>query len=374
MKIQKVNAQAAIKAFHDVPFHINASDPNWIAPLRKDIEKVFNPQKNPLFKDGDAQRWILYQDGQLAGRIAAFLHPKLLKKEGLKTGGIGFFECQNDQMAADALFHTAEDWLQARGIKAVEGPINFGEKDRFWGLLIDGFYPPTYGMNYNPAYYSQLFESNGFEPFYYQYTYYRKVEDPLPEKYKERAAKIANDPNYEFGHLDKKNLGQYAEAFRQVYNRAWAERPDFKPMEKEQANHLIESLRPVLVADLVWFGYYKQEPVSFFIAMPELNEIFKHFNGRFGLLEKIRFKWHEWRKTCRTMFGVAFGIDPGHRSIGLEGALINTAAEHLQPQNRWEDLELTWIGDFNPKMQKIVESLGAYPIKTHVTYRKLIEG
>ncbi len=372
MQTKIVNTRRRVKDFLKVPFIINKGDPNWIPPLNKDIEKVFKKDKNPLYREGDAVRWVLYEQNKPVGRVAAFIHPKLLNKEEGKTGGMGFFECVNDQSMADHLFQKCEEWLAEREIEKVEGPINFGEKDRFWGLLVDGFYPPTYGMNYNPPYYQTLFEHYGFETYYRQFTYYRKVQRPLEEKYREKAERLAANKDYTFGHIDKKRLTHYAEQFRHVYNRAWSERPGFKPMKEEQAMSIMKSLKPVLVDDLVWFGYYKDEPVGFFIMMPELNQIFRYFNGKFGLWEKLRFKWHEWRQTCRKMFGLVFGVDPDHRGIGLEGAMITAAGNHLQPQNRWDDLELTWIGDFNPKMLHIVESLGTEHIKTHITFRKSI--
>src|SRR5690349_19567026 len=159
MKLIEVKDGRTADAFLEVNRVLNADDPNYIQPLAKDIREVFDPKKNKAFRHGEATRWILRSnDGKLIGRIAAFTNKKYRNKgdEG-PVGGIGFFECINDQQAADMLFDVAKHWLLQRGMQAMDGPINFGERDRWWGLLVKGFEPPVYCLNYNPPYYQDLF-------------------------------------------------------------------------------------------------------------------------------------------------------------------------------------------------------------------------
>jgi hypothetical protein len=77
-----------------------------------------------------------------------------MHKDNLQpTGGMGFFECIDSKEAAFMLFDTGKAWLlaQNKGIEAVDAPINFGERDSWWGCLVDGFHEPVYTMNYNHA-------------------------------------------------------------------------------------------------------------------------------------------------------------------------------------------------------------------------------
>jgi hypothetical protein len=147
--------------------YLYKNDPNWVRPLDKDIHDVFDKTKNKSFRFGKAERWILKDDtGKLLGRIAAFVNSKYKNiGDNSPTGGVGFFECINSQEAADLLFDNARHWLINNGMEAMDGPINFGERDRWWGLLTRGFYEPLYCMNYNPPYYVQLFENYGFRVF-----------------------------------------------------------------------------------------------------------------------------------------------------------------------------------------------------------------
>lgn len=373
MQIIPVTDKITAKEFLKVPLMIYKNDPNWIRPLDEDIEKVFDPKKNKFFRHGEVIRWILKEDDILLGRVSAFINTKTSNSFEQPTGGMGFFECVNDITAAFLLFDTCKFWLMERKIQAMDGPVNFGEKDRWWGLLVDGFTEPTYCVNYNPSYYKHLFESYGFKTYYEQYTYYREVCAPLSEKYEEKAKRIAADPNFRFEHLQINKLDKYIEDFRNIYNAAWVTHHNFKPMQSVQAQALINSLKPVMDEKIIWFAYYKDQPAGFFIMLPELNQIFKHVNGKLDWLGKLIFLWFKWTKRCKKIFALVFGIIPEHQGKGLEGAMINAVAKKIQPAHRYNDLEITWIGDFNPKMIHLLESIGSRKIKTHITYRKLFD-
>src|SRR5688572_20905319 len=119
----RVTDARTLKDWQRLPWRIYANDANWIPHLKQDIEKVFDPAKNKLLAEGKAERWVLYDaQGAAIGRIAAFVNPKTAWTEKQPTGGMGFFECINDQGAANALLDTARDWLKEQGMDAMDGP------------------------------------------------------------------------------------------------------------------------------------------------------------------------------------------------------------------------------------------------------------
>ena len=158
MQLAEVKDRESERDFLKVNIIINSNDPNYIQPLDKDILDVFDVKKNKTFRHGEAIRWLLKDDdGKLIGRIAAFVNKKYKNKgDDGPVGGIGFFDCINDQAAADMLFDVAKHWLIQKGMQSMDGPINFGERDRWWGLLVKGFEPPVYCLNYNQPYYQAL--------------------------------------------------------------------------------------------------------------------------------------------------------------------------------------------------------------------------
>jgi hypothetical protein len=157
---------------------------------------------------------------KILGRIASFVNNKVSRTEKQPTGGIGFFECINDQSAAGFMFDHCINWLKQRGMEAVDGPINFGERDRWWGLLTEGFYEPVYCMNYNPPYYRQLFENYGFKTYFEQHCFSLKVDDPIDDKFELTYNRLLSTGNYSCEHIRKNNLEKYAADFTIIYNKA----------------------------------------------------------------------------------------------------------------------------------------------------------
>lgn len=376
MRLIEVSAPAHRKEFLELPARLYKNDRNWIRPLDKDIEKVFDPRKNLYFQHGECTRWIL-QDaaGLTIGRVAAFIDHHTAHTHGQPTGGMGFFECIDNQDAAFLLFDTCKQWLQNRQMEAMDGPVNFGERDRWWGLLIDGFLPPNYGVFYHFPYYRQLFEAYGFQIYFNQFTYYRTVQTPLHPVVFARAERVRSNPDYTFAHIERKKIAKYAEDFRTVYNKSWDKIKGAEPnMTSEQVQSLMREIKPIMDENLIWFAYHKGEPVAFSVMLPEMNQVFKHLNGKMNAIGIVKFLWHRWRGTGRKMFGVVFGVVPEHQGKAVEAAIVMASRDLIQDHyHRYDDLEMNWIGDFNPTMMKTMELMGGKTIKTHATYRKLFD-
>ena len=377
MQIQEVTSEKQIREFLSLPVQLYQDTPQWIRPLDADIESVFDRDKNKSFRHGQCIRWILLDDmGRTIGRVAAFILEKTVHKgNDQPTGGMGFFECENNQEAAFKLFDQCVRWLKDRGMEAMDGPINFGSRERWWGLLVEGFEnEPNYQCNYNFPYYKEFFESYGFQLYFNQLTYARKVMEPLSEKLQYKANLIARDPNYSFRYIHRNEIDKLPEYLRIVYNKAWANRAENPELSQAQAVLLVKQMKPILDERLLWFGFYKNEPVAFFISLPEINQIFKYVNGRLDWIGKLIFLWHKLRKTNKKAFGILFGVVPEHQGTGVDGALIQAARELYQSGTLpYTDYELNWIGDFNPKMIAVVEQVGGYVSKRHITYRKLFD-
>ncbi|MDR2883089.1 MAG: hypothetical protein LBU98_04860 [Alistipes sp.] len=362
-----------------MPKRLYQGNRNWVCPLDSDIEGTFDPACNKKFRGGEAARWIARDaDGRVAGRIAAFYNRDDAALEEQPTGGIGFFEAENDQQLANMLFDTARDWLAARGMEAMDGPINFGSRDAWWGLLVDGFeFQPLYTNPYNPPYYIELFENYGFRNYFNQYTYNRKLKAGiLNQSVYERVKRLEESPGYRFDHIDIRNLEQVAEDFRLVYNKAWANHSGVKPMEREDAEKMMRTMKPIIDERLIYFAWFNDEPIGFFIMVPDLNRVVGRFGGKMNLINKIRL-WSMLRFTHRAdrIFAIIFGVVPEFHGKGIESGIIHRFEQEVSRSNmHYRSLELAWVGDFNPIMMRMVESyVCATRHKTHVTYRYLFD-
>jgi len=374
MQLIEVNNPRTQKQFLEVPLSIYKSDPNWIRPLDSDINSIFDREKNKLFNHGDAIRWILKDDaGKLIGRVAAFINENTTHVSEYVTGGIGFFECLNDQQAANILFDASKQWLSERGMEAMDGPINFGDRQSWWGLQIEGFAPPVYQMNYNPPYYIELFERYGFQTYFNQYVFNYPVDKPVPEIFLNKAERIFRSPAFRFEHIKKNQLQKYAADTARIYNEAWTKMEHFKPTTPEQALEMMKKMLPIMDEKIIWFGYFKDRPIAFFIMLPEINQIIRHLNGQMNLFRKLQFAYLRWSGVIDKMFGVLFGVVPEFQGKGIDGALIVAAGKVVQPMKKYKNLEMNWVGDFNPKMVKMVENLETTVVKRYRTYRKIFD-
>lgn len=371
------DSSSSLSDFLKVNVRVNRKNPNYIQPLDKDIKDVFDPNKNKYFKNGEARRWLLKDDsGNLIGRIAAFVNSKYKNKgDKFKVGGIGFFDCIDDQEAADLLLNTAKNWLELKGMEAMDGPINFGERDRWWGLLVEGFHEPPYTLNYNPPYYQKLFEAYGFKMFFKQICWRMTLSDDeqLSPKFYDAHKKFVDNPAFEALHYKKNQLEKFAKDFCTVYNGAWASHEGNKAMAEPLAVKLFKSMQPIIDEKLVWFVYHNGEPIGMWLNLPDINQMVKHLNGKFHLLAKLKFLYLKMRKTCTKMVGIVFGIVPEHQGTGVDYFMIVEGERVIKSDTRYRDLELQWQGDFNPKILNISKNLDAEKARTLITYRYIFD-
>jgi hypothetical protein len=370
MTISEVSDKESIKKFLELPRKLYKGDPNFISPLDKDIEAVFNPKLNSFHSHGIIKRWIAVDEkGETVGRIAAFINHKKNKDPDFIIGGTGFFESINNEKVAFALFDTAKQWLRENNANAMDGPVNFGENDKYWGLLIDGFIPPSMGMNYNPPYYQALFEKYGFEKLYDQYTNVIHTERGFPERFSKIADWIANKPEYRFVHFENKNFEKFAKDFQEIYNDAWSEFEDFTPIQQETIKESFREMKLIVNERIIWFAYFHDEPIAFILALPDVNVFLKKFNGKLNLWNKLRFLWQlKTTKNPRIRF-IVMGCKRKFQNKGIESGMIKQLQVETLPQKIIKEAELAWVGDWNKKMIAIHEATGAVREKTHRTYR-----
>jgi hypothetical protein len=375
MKIEEVKTAKQKREFLQVPKMLYRDDNSWVCPLDKEISAVFNPRKNTFYKHGDATRFLLKNNhGALLGRVAAFIDEKTAWEQEQPTGGMGFFECVNNQEAANLLFDAAKSWLTNRKMEAMDGPVNFGETDKYWGLLVEGFTAPAYEIAYNFPYYQALFENYGFKTYYNQEGFHLDITKPLPERFAKIAGWLASKPEYTFEHFRWKEMHRHVHDFTEVYNQAWASfKKNFEPMEPAYILDTLKKARMIIEEEFVWIAYKSEKPIAIYLMYPDLNQILKHLDGRMHLLNMLKFLYLKRRKTMTRARGVLMGVIPEFQGRGVEAVIILKLQEMFKRKSHYTEIEFSWVGDFNPKMKNIFLSVGSVPVKTYKTYRYLFD-
>ena len=364
------------KHFHAVLDEVYRGNPQYVYPLRDDIEGILS-EKNKAYDSDNLRMWVVLEDDKKpVGRIAAFIDKKRNEELKLPVGGLGFFESIDDEQVAELLFSTAEDWLRDEGMKAVDGPVNFGERDKFWGLLTRGWYRPIYQENYNPPYYQRMFEERGYTP-HEQCLTMRGVVSEFPG---ERLGKLAGRVRERYGlytkQIDKNNLAQSANDFAHAYNSAFNHWPYFQPLSGEDILPTFQQMKPIMDPHLTCLAYNKDdEPIGLAGLIPDINCFMKGVNGKMDWKGIPRFLWRlKFQKQPRNCKGVAFGIVDKFQRMGvyplMVDAMFQSGNRHTSRTYRYVDMAT--IRGHNEVMVKTCQQMNTDVHRVHIAYRKAL--
>lgn len=374
MTIIEVKDRQSWKLFHQLPRRIYSHLPHWICPIESDIENIFDPAKNKAFDHGEAQVFVLLDaKKEPVGRIAVFLDFERNAQQAYPTGGIGFFECVDNQEYAFALFEHAEQILKVKGVKAIDGPVNFGERDKFWGLLVKGFEQvPLYQEYYHPPYYQAFFENWGFRPYEQVLTLKGKILDIPMERFSALAKRVKERYNLTVSYVDLSDLKKFAQDLTEFYNNTFHFQPYFKPLQFPQIYALLKEMKPIIDPRVACFVYDGDRPVSFCGLYPEVNPFFKPMNGKMRWWKLPGFLWRIKRTKPKDIKGMLFGIQPDYQRKGVFPLIVDFLYTPHVLAN-YEHILLATIRGHNKIMVDTCTSMGVKPDRVHVAYRKMLD-
>ncbi len=361
----------SFRRFHDAARQLYRDDPNWIAPLDMEVENIFTPGKNRQLDDGEAIRWVLVDErGKYAGRVAAFINHGTNRGSALPAGGIGFFECIDDQEAANVLFDVAVEWLKQRGAVVIDAGINFGENFSYWGVLIEGFTKQGYGMPYNKCYYQKLYEAWGFRDYFQQFSYHMDPWKPLPERMLRFADFLGSRPGYSFRHFVKSEKKKFIQDLVDIFNTTWDDyMEDYHPLSAADIEKIIEGAGMLIEEEFIWFAYKDERPIGMVVAFPDVNQLLVHFNGKLNFLKILKLLWLKRRHAITRNRVLLAGVIPEYQNSGVIAPLFYEMLKLVRKRPWFTEIELSWVGDYNPRMRKVYEQIGAVQAKRHITYR-----
>jgi GNAT superfamily N-acetyltransferase len=369
MRLVEVCDQATANIFVDLPDLLYHSYPDYIAVPARMVHQLFDPIHNQKAAELEVKRWLLYSGSQPVGRIAAFDHPK--KAADDNAGALGFFVCTNDATAAALLFETAENWLRNKGYDWVDGPLNLGENDQYWGLLTEGYQRPSFGMNWNPPYITAFFEAAGYARYYEQFTNFIDLRQGLPERFHKIANYVAAKSNVQLAHFEASRFDFFANAVVEVFNNAWSDFENFSPIDLAKVQNDFRRMKPILVEDLVWFAFVNEQPAAFLVMLPDLNEVLARTGPVNSLWGKLKFLYYRRITKFRRLKIVVMGVHRSFQNMGVESVLLQRAYQQVcKAHPHFEEVELAWVGDFNKKMLALHAAAGATALRKHITLRK----
>lgn len=359
-----------VTRFLHVSYAIYRDDPLWVAPLLMDLKKVFT-DANPLFDHATMQLWTASRGGRDVGRIAALVDRNYQHATNDQAAFFGFFECVNDREVSRRLFAAASDWARQNGQKRLLGPMNPTTNDEC-GLLVNGFdSSPVFMMTYNPKYYIDLLEAEGFTKAKDLLAFLIDLATLPMDRLARIAAKVKQrQPGLVFRPITRKTLTQDLAKVKEVYNAAWQRNWGFVPMTDGEVDFMAARLKPLLMEGLIWLAEAGPEPVGFLLALPDYNIPLKPLAGRLLTPKLLGFIPYllGWKRPPRTRV-LTLGIKGHYRGKGLESALLIEGLK-VGFDAGVRESEASWILEDNVMMRRIIEAIGGRAYKTYRIYQR----
>ena len=374
MQVRPVQSSPDLKAFIDLPYRLHRDDPVWVPPFRQDVRTLLSKKKNPFFDHGDAAYFLAEREGRVTGRIAAITNRLHNETHGDRVGFFGFFECENDQAAANALIDQAAAWVAERGHDTLRGPMSFSVNDEC-GVLIDGFDTPPYlMMPHNPPYYPELFESAGFSKIKDLWAFLggpKDTETPVPERLARATEVMGKRLGVTLRPLDMSRFLEEVQIVRRLFNESWSTNWGYIPLTQRELEHLAKQFRPVVNPDLIPIAEIDGRPIGFGLAIPNLNQVLR--DNRSGRLfpAAIELLWKLKRRRITRVRIAMLGVIPEFRGKGIDAMLYHwvwtRAGEHGMPRG-----EASWILEDNPLMIQGLKKMGFERYKTYRVYERRV--
>ncbi len=365
--IRPVQTKVDTKKFIDFIYKLYNDDPNWVAPMRMDREKLIDKKKNPFYTHSSMELFLAERNGEVIGRIGAIVNDNHNKEHNDKVGFFGFFECVNEQEVANALFDEAKKYLLAKGMNAMRGPANPSVNDEY-GLLVDGFdSPPTVLMTYNPQYYATLIENYGFKKEKDLYAYFLSQETVYTDKFIRTNEIIKQRSSITIRGINMKDFKNEVDRIKKMYNEAWQYNWGAVAMTNAEFDALAADLKTIIEPELIVIAESKGRPIGFGLSLPDINVPLKY--NRNGSL--IGGLWHLYtkKKQINLVRVIVLGVLPEYQKSGAAGVLFFETAVRAKKLG-YQYGEASWILEDNVMMNRAAEAMLGKRYKTYRIYQK----
>lgn len=330
IEIKKVESKKDLKTFIDFHYDLYEGNEYDVPNLFSDEMNTLSKDKNAAFEFCEAEYYLAYKDGKLAGRVAAIINHKANNKWGKKSVRFGWIDFIDDREVSKALLDAVEKYGKEKGMEDMVGPLGFTDMDPE-GMLVWGFDQlGTMPTIYNYAYYPEHIEAlEGFEVDNKYVEFKIMVPNEVPEKYAKIAMMIEKRYNLHVRKLTKKNIfqGGMGQKIFDLINDTYKDLYGYSELSQKQIDQLIKSYLGFLDFNLItciedWTdGEHKLIGVG--ITMPSLaHALRKCRRGRllpFGWFHVLRaIKMHKTNIVDLLLIGIL----PEYRAKGANALLF----------------------------------------------------
>lgn len=376
LSIRPASSKADKKAFVELAYRLNLSDPAWVPELKMEERGLITPGKNPWFEHGEAQFFLAWRDGrnEPVGRISAQIDTLVLQHMGAGIGQWGFLEAE-DEETAHALLATAEAWLRDKGMTRSMGPFSLGIWDKP-GLLIKGFdHPPMVMMGHNKADYAAWVEHAGYHGIKDLHTYDLPTT-PFPPLVQRIVAAGEKNPRINIRRINKKKFDEEATLILNILNEAWSDNWGFIPLTDSEIAYAGKKLKPIVLEDMILVAEYDGEAVAFMIALPDINEFIIDLKGADNPVALLKLLWRLKKMRPKGGRVPLMGVLRKLHATRLASQLAFMMIEYIRRAGSGHygitRAEVGWVLEDNGPMISIAEAIESRNNRTYRIYEKAL--
>jgi hypothetical protein len=371
LRIVPLDSKADLGRFIELPHAILGSDPAWIPPLHLERRLHLGAKTNPWFEHARWKAWLAYRGDKLVGRISAQIDSLHLELHKDDAGFFGMLDAEDNPETFAALMGTAEEWLRSEGIKRVRGPLSLSINDEV-GLLVDGFdTSPYFMMGHSKPYYGKHIEQAGYHKAKDMLAYVVEPNFPAPKVMQRLLGK--SKQSIRVRALDNKRFDEELAVLRDIFNDAWSDNWGFVPFTEAEFKDLGHTLKVLIASELIQIAEVDGVPAAFIVALPNVNEVIRNFNGKLAPFNWVKLLWNlkvKFPKSSRVpLMGVRKSFHNTPLGPGLAFLVIDAVRHHLVARGV-EQVELSWILEDNDGMRNIIEAIGGRDYKRYRVYEK----
>lgn len=366
-RVEEIESERAEVDFLDLPEKIYRGDANWVAPIKAEVRRVLDSDKNPYFSEACLRRFICYRSAEPVARAAVVIDKRYWLRWGTKAATFGYFESEDDPEAADVLFGAVERYCREWGAEVLEGPFNPNHYSEV-GMLIGPFdSPPRFFEPYNPAYYPKLLEDLGY-----------RVQKRLHTRSNrwmstERTVGVSNPGltspggGFTIRPFDLRRMSGDLERMRQVFNDAFLENWHFLPLSKEEYRFTSKYLFFVTQPRLVLIVERGREPVGVLSCALNINTVLQPYRGEIRTWQYPELLWK--RRSIQEIIVYAAGIKRQYRGTDVREHMRNAMFDITR---RYPLVATTWMTDDNVPPLRETSRWGLRPDRWFAIYEKAL--
>lgn len=375
LEVSEVRSNSDRRAFIDLPYRLYRHEPNYVPLLRSQMREFLDPSRNVQLQRGPYTLLLARRNGRAVGRIMTGIDQAYDLQNGTRSAWISLFECEQSEDAAAVLFAACADWARSHGAQTLRGPESPDNSDSFRGVLAFGFDGPPAMLNtYNPPWYVDYFEQNGFVKTLDLFGYSFSADQILSAK-KDQTIQYAM---HRYGyHVDILNLRQLDRDLHDIHAILVRTIPLFEGEHMaipsyEDFEVMARGMLQVADPDLVCIARTDadNQPIGVVVALPDYNQVFSHIrNGRllpFGILKLLYYRRHITAARVFMQFVVK-----EYQGKAVNNAIFYTMGQKAAAKG-YTNGDGSAIGETNRQSRASIERMGGRHYRTFRVYSKQI--